>query len=334
MAPRHGKVDIPRGHPGRPELVAPFRQRGAAGDAEEALAVVFAQSWNRRRLEFAKPGTDEVEVEASPVVLHRPGVIEGEVDARSLLARDVDVGRGDETGQPHRSLRIAVDQIAELPRKHALRHDQRGRDVADLVVDLDVEVVDRAAQVFHRRENDTKRGALRLFGVEVGIAALDVVVLARGVGEKGASKLSRAHARSLALRQRGAWRRATARIRGQAEQIQSLRQEELDHVRGAHGLLVAAAEPHRLDGGPLGANAVGVGRLVGAVVGVALAGIHAEQIRPRRAFDDRHFYFAKDFLDGELAGETDGRPALSREVEGRERGVGFEIELLDTTLDA
>src|SRR5205807_1628259 len=176
-----------------------------------------------------------------------------EVDARRLLARNVDVGRGDEARQPHRSLRIAVDQIAELPRKYALRHDQRGRDVADLVVDLDIEVVDRAAQVFHRRENGAKRGALRLFGVQVGIAALDVVVLARGVG---------------------------------------------------------------------------------AVVGVAVAGIHAEQIRPWRAFDDRHFYFAKDFLDGELAGKTDGRPALSREVEGRESGVGFEIELLDTTLDA
>src|SRR5205085_11354927 len=111
-------------HPGDPRLVTPFRRGRAAGGSEKALAIVLAEPGNRRRLEFLEPGTDEVEVEATPV-LQRVVVVEGEIDAGRLLVRNIQVGRGDKARQPDRAELIAVDQVAESPREHALGDDQR-----------------------------------------------------------------------------------------------------------------------------------------------------------------------------------------------------------------
>src|SRR6185295_263265 len=119
-----------------------------------------------------------------------------------------------------------------------------------------------------------------------------------------------------------------------SEQIETLGGEELDHIRGAHRLLVAAAQPDRLDRRPLDADTVGVRRVVGAVIRIAIAAVDAQQIRPWLAFHDRDAHLGKRFLDGELTGEADNRTALARQVEGRKFGVGFEAQLLDATLEA
>ncbi len=94
----------------------------------------------------------------------------------------------------------------------------------------------------------------------------------------------------------------------------------------AHRALEAAAHADFLDRRPFRAEPVGVGLLLGAVVGVPVAGADAQQVRHRHPLEQRHAHFAENLAHVEGAAHADGRPTLACEVEGRELGVGFQDE--------
>ena len=339
MAPGERDVDVPGSGPASASFVPPLRPRRTADGAVEPEAVVGAQARNLLLYEVLGPGSVEVKPETSPGP-DRIDVVDRHVDAGGLDAPGVYIGAGDEpAAHPERAGQwIAVYQVAELARGDALCYRSGRRNDADGVVDLDPPVVDRCAQVPHRLDDDAKRIGLRLFRVEGGIAALQIVVLTRRVGKKGTAELGGWESRRQALCQRrrgwAAERTGPAGVGTHVEEVETRRQEQLDDVRGAYGLLVAAAEPGLPHRCPLGADPVGVGRLVGAVIRIPVAAVDAQQLRPRAVLDDRHLHFGVNFLHGISAVDRQGRTALAREVEASEFQIGCELELLDAALGA
>src|SRR5205807_9304087 len=55
-------------------------------------------------------------------------------------------------------------------------------------------------------------------------------------------------------------------------------------------------------------------------------------LRPRAVLDDRHANFGEKILSADLAVVADRRPALTREVAGRELHIGGQRELVDAAL--
>src|SRR5439155_25681579 len=148
VAPAQRNVDVPRAGPGSANPVPPLRRRRPAHGAVEPGAVVVAQTWDRLGDELLDVSSDEVDPDASPGT-DGLDVVGRQVDAGGLPLREVDVRARDEplVGPERAEDRIAMDEVAELTCGDTLRDCDGWRNAADDVIELDLEVVDRCAQV-------------------------------------------------------------------------------------------------------------------------------------------------------------------------------------------
>src|SRR6266852_8483349 len=265
MTPGHGHLDVPRGGPGRANLVTPCRERAlglAALRTKKARAVELARALDRLEFPLVEPGPQEVERESAGGI-HRDGVIEPEVDPVRIVSAEVLVERDyfARRQRPQGAERIAPYQVAGRAGIQTRRQQGRGGRVADDIVHLDHPPVDGSGEIPDRREYETQGVAVRCFGLQVRVAPLQEVVLA-GRAEKNISAvLGGRYSAQGALGGRGRWRAATGRgttgILSHAEEVIPLGLEQLLDVRVTHRALVAAAEAVLPDRRPFRAEPVG-----------------------------------------------------------------------------
>ena len=231
--------------------MAPLRVRRTAGVAEVAHAIVGPQAFDRLIGVSLQIGTQHAEDElARTVDLHR--VVDADVQACSLELGKVGIdGRDARIASPKRSAtRGTLDQAAEqrIAGVQTLCQRSRGWCIADLVMNLETEVVEGHAQVPNGLQNQTDGETVGRLRLQARIAAEQRVVLARRAVDNGAV-LSRRDACSLALRQGSrrsichhrVGRIPCAGIPTEVGQAQRLRREELDDIGRACRLLDAAA---------------------------------------------------------------------------------------------
>src|SRR6266513_2500782 len=165
--------------------------------------------------------------------------------------------------------------------------DDRGRgNRGDRVLDLDVEYVEGRDQVRERLRlyDEAIRVGIRYLGCESGIARCLGVDLRRRVREECAVLVGGyARRNALGLRENGcltlgklppAWIRHPTGAH-------CWRRLQLVQIRGTNRAVVAAAEAHGLDGGPLESDLVGVGIEPQGVARISVAAVQREPIGPR-----------------------------------------------------
>src|SRR5688572_23134098 len=229
--PDRVEVDI-----GTLELVAQRRGPGSARPRQRRVLLVARIDAVDRRLELVGDEAREtaiqllhvelrvvravkVEREASPIRGRRVG-LDVDVEAFDLLARQVDEALVDLDDSPgdageRRIRRRTRDQVAELRTRIVLIGEDRRyrRAVAEAVLHVDVEVIERQRHPWHRLEHHPERPLRRALRIEVGIAAeqhvelrVAVVAVLRGRAAQRIDLAGEAHASGVCpegLRQRG-----------------------------------------------------------------------------------------------------------------------------------
>src|SRR2546427_7161418 len=317
--------------------MAPRRERAfglAALRAKKACTVELALALDWLEFPFVEPGPEEVQRDSAGGS-HRDGVVEPKIDPARVVSAEVVVDRGYPAGRqlPQGAELIALYKVAEPAGIQAQVQQGRGGWVADDVVHLDHPPVDGSGEILDWREYEAQGEAIRCFGLQLRVPALQEVVLASRAEQRSAAIEGGSQSGPRALCGAGRWparaarrRVGTAGISAHAEQAIPQGLEQLHDVRVTHRVLEAAAEAVIPDRRPFRTDPVGVGLLLGAVVGVPIAGADAQLIRARLSLDQRHARFGEILGYIEAASGAQCRPSLTGEVEGRERDVRFEDE--------
>src|ERR1700722_12359917 len=201
-----------------------------------------------------------------------------------------------------------MDQVAikgAAARQTLLQNDAAAHR-GDVALDTDLKVVDRGGEV--RNELGLEYHAHRLrsrdFGLQIGVAALQTVVLVRWI-RIDVAELRRGYARPRALRRckavdQSAHRRTRARI-GREIQTDGLRRIQLVDVRRTHGALIAGTEQDIFHRRPVKTHLVGAGLESQVVIGIAVAALERQRVGAGHHVGDRYARFHEYFLHTDAA---------------------------------
>ncbi len=225
-----------------------------AGNIDHARAVIrrgLDDGWIHayERLDLLLQQVVALEVRGHPPTEHVPAVEGRQIDAAEVGLTEV-VGRVENFAGRHRV--VAAEQIARsatlhertqrrLTRQTAEIQDGLGPNGADGVLDLDVVVIHRHAQVFDRRDHEAQSVGIGLLGPQVEVASGKLVVLPSRIG-RDLAVTGRSHTSVRALC-RGKPRRCSGARIGAGEQRDLGAGEQGIGARCADGAIVAAARP-------------------------------------------------------------------------------------------
>ena len=223
----------------------------------------------------------------------------------------------------------------------ALGQDELRRQVADALLDLDVEVVQRQRQAVDgaRRIDHAEGDRVCLLWLQFRIAALEEVVLARRrVGDDAPLLAGDAAAGALlegtALGGHAAFHRPAAGVARHVEQVEALGLEQFAHVGAADGALEAAAQLDVVVDGPAAADAEGVGGHAVVVVRIAVGEVQREFLDARPALHQRHVRLEERLGHLVAAAHRIGGAALAGAFAVAEAFIRVEVHVVVAAFDA
>ena len=223
---------------------------------------------------------------------------------------------------PGAGLRSIRAQASGVSSAVAPGQDVVGAEDRDRVLDRDVEVIDRdrEARCKARLEHDAVGVRIRILRCQLGIAALQEVVLTCRAVQRRAPSLPPARRSPGSCRESrcssaltrvvvagSACSAPAARIARRIEQVEALCREQLDDVGRTDRLLVAGTQADVRNRRPLEAKLVSVGLHAVTVVRVTVGGVEGQALRERLVLSDRDPGFHEEFLDRRGAADADRR---------------------------